>query len=189
LTFPARPISPTIRIDDNRFNDYIDGHRPTATERSHMPSQTATGIKRPAPFVSLEHEVYLALQRLSSGLNDQIAELLKASNLSGPQFNVLRILRGAHEGLTCTEISERLIAKDPDVTRLLDRLEKQDLVARTRERQDRRIVTTRITEKGQAVLQELDRPIAVMHQRQLEHLGPEKLEQLLSLLEEATNGA
>ncbi len=154
-----------------------------------MPSKTATALKQTRPFTSLEHEVYLALQRLSSGLSDQITELLKASDLSGPQFNVLRILRGAHEGLTCGEISERLIAKDPDVTRLLDRMEKQDLVVRTRERQDRRIVTTRITEKGQAVLQELDQPINLMHRQQLEHLGPKKLEQLLSLLEEAVNGA
>ncbi len=154
-----------------------------------MPSKTATALKQSAPFTSLEHEVYLALQRLSSGLNDQIAELLKASDLSGPQFNVLRILRGAQEGLTCGEISDRLIAKDPDVTRLLDRMEKQDLVVRTRERQDRRIVTTRITEKGQAVLQELDQPINVMHQQQLEHLGSEKLTQLLNLLEEASDGA
>jgi DNA-binding MarR family transcriptional regulator len=154
-----------------------------------MPSKTATALKQSAPFTSLEHEVYVALQRLSSGLNDQITELLKASNLSGPQFNVLRILRGAHEGLTCGEISGRLIAKDPDVTRLLDRMEKQDLVARARERQDRRIVTTRITEKGQAVLQELDGPINVMHRQQLEHLGSEKLTQLLNLLEEATKGA
>jgi DNA-binding MarR family transcriptional regulator len=154
-----------------------------------MPSKTATALKQTRPFASLEHEVYVALQRLSSGLNDQIAELLKASDLSGPQFNVLRILRGTHEGLTCGEISERLIAKDPDVTRLLDRMEKQDLVARARERQDRRIVTTRITEKGQAVLQALDQPINLMHRGQLEHLGPEKLEQLLGLLEEASNGA
>jgi DNA-binding MarR family transcriptional regulator len=154
-----------------------------------MPSKTATALKQSLPFSSLEHEVYLALQRLSSGLNDGIAELLKASDLSGPQYNVLRILRGAQEGLTCGEISDRLIAKDPDVTRLLDRMEKQDLVARARERQDRRIVTTRITEKGQAVLQALDGPINLMHQQQLEHLGPEKLEQLLGLLEEASNGA
>jgi DNA-binding MarR family transcriptional regulator len=154
-----------------------------------MPSKTATALKQSSPFSSLEHEVYLALQRLSSGLNDGIAELLKASDLSGPQYNVLRILRGAQEGLTCGEISDRLIAKDPDVTRLLDRMEKQDLVARARERQDRRIVTTRITEKGQAVLQALDGPINRMHQQQLEHLGPEKLEQLLGLLEEASNGA
>ncbi len=154
-----------------------------------MPSKTATALKQSAPFSSLEHEVYLALQRLSSGLNDGIAELLKASDLSGPQYNVLRILRGAHEGLTCGEISERLISKDPDVTRLLDRMEKQDLVARARERQDRRMVTTRITEKGQAVLQALDQPINLMHRQQLEHLGPEKLEQLLGLLEEASNGA
>lgn len=150
-----------------------------------MPSQTAAAIKQTKPFSSIEHEVYLALQRLSSNLNDQIAELLKTSGLSGPQFNVLRILRGSHDGLTCTEISERLIAKDPDVTRLLDRMEKQDLVVRARERQDRRVVTTRITEKGQALLEEIDAPIAVMHRQQLGHLGQEKLSQLLALLEEA----
>ena len=154
-----------------------------------MPSKTASAIKQTKAFSSLEHEVYLALQRLSSDLNAQVADLLKASGLSGSQFNALRILRGAQEGLTCTEISERLIAKDPDVTRLLDRMEKQEWVARARERQDRRIITTRITEKGLTVLEELDAPMALTHKQQLEHLGPQKLEQLLALLEEANNGA
>lgn len=153
-----------------------------------MPSRTAIALKQTRAFSSLEHEVFLALQRLSINLNTQVADLLKPSGLSGSQFNVLRILRGAHQGLTCGEISERLIARDPDVTRLLDRMEKQELVARTRERPDRRVVTTRITEQGLALLDELDAPIAVMHQRQLEHLGPEKLAQLLGLLEEASNG-
>lgn len=137
-------------------------------------------------FASPEHEVYLTLQRLAADLGYQTAELLKGADLSPAQFNVLRILRGAgEEGLTCGEIGERLITRDSDVTRLLDRLEKQELVTRVRSRLDRRVVLTRVTEKGRAILADLDEPLAELHRTQLGHLGPQKLRQLLILLGEA----
>ena len=134
-----------------------------------------------------EHETFLALVRLSTCFSQDVAELLKARGLSAPQFNVLRILRGAGEaGLTCGEVAARLITKDSDITRLLDRLETQGLVARAREHDDRRIVITRITPRGKKVLAELDEPIAALHKSQLGHLGHRKLQALLRLLEEAS---
>jgi DNA-binding MarR family transcriptional regulator len=144
--------------------------------------------ERPNPThaLALEHAAFLAIQRLASDLSQGVAELLKEASLSGPQYNVLRILRGAGgPGLACGEIADRLIARDPDMTRLLDRLERRGLVSRVRESEDRRIVTTRITPAGLQLLATLDEPISQLHQSQLAHLGAEKLEALLALLKEA----
>jgi len=139
------------------------------------------------PGTSAEQAAYIALQRLASDLGQGIAEVLKAAGLSGPQYNVLRILRGAApEGLSCGDIGARLITRDPDITRLLDRLEKRGLVARFRESGDRRVVTTRITSSGQELLQSLDAPIDEVHRRQLGHLGEDRLGTLLELLRAAS---
>lgn len=140
----------------------------------------------PQPSSSLEHEAYLALQLLATQLRDETEGLLKGARLSITQFNVLRILRGSGEqGLTCGEIGTRLINKDPDVTRLLDRMEKQGLVERTRSAQDRRVVLTRISDRGLSVVGQLDTPLAELHRRQFGHLGAPRLRQLLALLAEA----
>jgi DNA-binding MarR family transcriptional regulator len=96
---------------------------------------------------------------------------------------VLRILRGAPEGLTCGEIGERMITRDPDITRLLDRLEKRKLIARSRESEDRRVVVARITRGGLDVLARLDGPVREVHRAQLGHLGRERLRALAELLE------
>lgn len=145
---------------------------------------SAHSAVRAAPVrVSLEQAAFIALQRLASDLTQGITEVLKAAGLSGPQYNVLRILRGAGpEGLSCSEIAARLITRDPDITRLLDRLETRDLVARFRESEDRRVVTTRITAAGQELLASLDEPVDAVHQRQLGHLGQDRLGTLLELL-------
>ena len=145
-----------------------------------------TLTERPETLSNLEHQVYLTVQRLAADLGHQTAELLKASGLSPAQFNVLRILRGAGEGgLTCGEIGERLITRDSDVTRLLDRLEKQALVTRVRSTKDRRVVLTTLTERGRTLVADLDAPLAALHRAQLGGLGPQKLTQLLALLGEA----
>lgn len=149
-----------------------------------MTTRVAQAIKQTRPFASEEHEVFVALQRLASDLSQGVAELLKPSGISGPQYNVLRILRGAGPtGLPCGEIGGRLVTRDPDVTRLLDRLEKQGLVTRSRESEDRRVVTTRITDAGVALLATLDDPLAALHRRQLGHLGSERLRQLRELID------
>jgi DNA-binding MarR family transcriptional regulator len=151
-----------------------------------MPSRLATAIKQTKPFVSREEEAFLAVQRTASELGQGLAELLKPLGLTGPQYNVLRILRGAGEaGLACREIAERLVARDPDVTRLLDRMDKQGLIVRTRESADRRVVITRITATGRELVTQLDKPVSDLHLRQLGHLGQTKLRTLLELLDEA----
>jgi len=143
-------------------------------------------IHQTRPFRSVEQEAFLNVLRTADHLSRSLHETLKPAGLSATQYNVLRILRGAgEEGLSCQECSARMIAHDPDVTRLLDRLEKRSLIRRERSTQDRRVVRTFITDEGLRLLAELDEPIHQLHDRQLGHLGPEKLGLLIGLLEEA----
>jgi DNA-binding MarR family transcriptional regulator len=101
------------------------------------------------------------------------------------QYNVLRILRGSHPtGLPSGEIANRMIARDPDITRLVDRLERRDLVTRVRSHQDRRVVEVTITEKGLKLLRDLDRHVDRFPRSMLGHLGAKKLEQFRGLLEQ-----
>jgi len=143
-------------------------------------------IKQKKPFESLEAEVFLNLQRTTDALTRGITDVLKPAGISPAQYNVLRILRGAgREGLACREISERMVTRDPDITRLLDRLETAELVKRSREEIDRRVITVRITEKGLRLLEEIDSRIVQLHKDQLGHLGKGRLKQLIELLEQA----
>jgi len=129
-----------------------------------------------------EEAVFLELLRTTDLLSRALARVLKTENLSGTQYNVLRILRGAPEGLPCGEIASRMITRDPDVTRLLDRLEKRGLVSRCRETQDRRTVLTRITPAGLKLLTRLDQPVQATHRKQLGPLCGERLQALTQLL-------
>jgi DNA-binding MarR family transcriptional regulator len=133
----------------------------------------------------LEEQVFVNLMLTSDLLARRLEPVLKAADISPTQYNVLRILRGAPAGLVCSEIGGRMISRDPDITRLLDRLEKRGLVSRCRETKDRRMVLTRITEAGQKLLAQLDIPVLDAHHLQLGHLGPGKLRNLMNLLEEA----
>jgi DNA-binding MarR family transcriptional regulator len=148
-------------------------------------------IQQEKPFVSLEEEAFLGLQRTASLLIQALGRELKAYDLTPAQYNTLRILRGAEPdaltcgGLTCGEIGERLVSPGPDVTRLLDRLEQGGLVIRLRDAEDRRVVRARITEKGIELLGRLDEPVGEMLARLLGNLGPAKLRSLVSLLEQA----
>src|SRR5216684_9317032 len=134
---------------------------------------------KPNSQPALEERVFLSLMRTTDALSRGGGVLLKPYNLSLTQYNILRILRGAGEkGLACREIGCRLITRDPDITRLLDRLESRGLIARARETQDRRVVKTRITPGGLRVLAELDAPVQELHRRQLHHLPAKELRQL-----------
>jgi DNA-binding MarR family transcriptional regulator len=105
--------------------------------------------------------------------------------LTGTQYNVLRILRGAEpEGLPCRGIADRMITHDPDITRLLDRMEKRGLITRERQKDDRRVVKTRITPHGLALLRPLDQPMRDLHRRQFRHMAAARLKSLYDLLEE-----
>jgi DNA-binding MarR family transcriptional regulator len=143
-------------------------------------------IKQSRPFRALEEEVFLNLLRTTDALQRAEAELLKTAGLSSAQYNVLRILRGAGaDGLRCAEVSHRMVTRDPDVTRLLDRLEARALIRRARDEEDRRVVTTRITEAGVKLIAGLDEPLADLHRRQLGHLNAASLRALNDLLERA----
>ena len=129
-----------------------------------------------------EEVAFLDLLRTTDMLSRRPARALKAEDLSATQYNVLRILRGAPDGLTCGEVANRMITRDPDITRLLDRLEKRGLTSRCRDTKDRRMVLTRITPAGLTLLARLDRPVQEAHRKQLGHLGRERLQALSDLL-------
>jgi DNA-binding MarR family transcriptional regulator len=131
----------------------------------------------------LEDHVFVALLRAADTLTLQAEQLFKPAGLSGTQYNVLRILRGAEpQGLACRAIAERMISHDPDMTRLLDRMEKRGLITRARQTDDRRVVKTRITSAGLGALKALDAPVHEMHQRQFAHLAAKELKTLSNLL-------
>ena len=141
------------------------------------------------PLARLEDEVFFNALRTADYLLWGEIEVLRTAHLTFPQYNVLRILRGAEpDGLTCREISERMVTRDSDITRLLDRLEARDLVARVRHLQDRRVIVQRITKPGFELLQQLDEPVERVHHDQLKHLSRTQLRSLSQLLELARGG-
>jgi DNA-binding MarR family transcriptional regulator len=151
-----------------------------------MPTKLKDEIKQGKPFESLEAEVFLNLMRTADALSRGVEEILKLVGLSHTQYNVLRILRGAGEqGLCCREVAERMITRDPDITRLLDRLERRGLLTRSRDSQDRRVITVRITAAGLKVLKDLDGPLSDHNRNLLSHMHKGDLRKLLELLEAA----
>jgi DNA-binding MarR family transcriptional regulator len=143
-------------------------------------------IRQSRPIPTLEEEAYLNVQRTANVLLREVAELLKGHGLTPTQYNVLRILRGAGDtGLTAGDVGERMVTRDPDVTRLLDRLETRGLAERSRCTEDRRVVWTRITPAGVAAIAPLDDPVNELHLRSLGHLGAARLGTLIELLETA----
>ena len=141
-------------------------------------------LRQTRPFEVPEEELHLSLLRTADLLGRGVSLLLKDRGISGPQYNVLRILRGAGDaGLPCGEIAARMVTRDPDVTRLLDRLEQRGLIGRGRGADDRRVVSARISAEGAVLLAELDPLIQDLHRHQLGHLG---LDRIRGLLDELT---
>jgi DNA-binding MarR family transcriptional regulator len=146
-------------------------------------------IKQTRPFPTVYEEAILSIVRTADLLIVPMNEVLRASNLSQSQYNILRILRGTGEGgLSCGEISERMVRRDPDLTRLLDRLEKRGLVTRTRGTSDRRVVLASISPEGLELLASLDEPVQAKNRAVLEHVSEEKLRTLVAILEEVRGG-
>jgi len=132
-----------------------------------------------------EDRAFIALQKAADKLALQAEQLLKSNGLTGAQYNVLRILRGAEpQGLACSSIAERMISHDPDVTRLLDRMEKRRLITRHRQSDDRRVVKTRITSGGLELLKRLDPMVRKLHKRQFAHIAAARVRILADLLDE-----
>jgi DNA-binding MarR family transcriptional regulator len=141
-------------------------------------------IKQTRPFGSLEQEVYVSL-RLTAQLMDEpwARWLRKTEGISPSQYNMLRILRGAGvDGRTMGEIAERMINRDPDVTRLADRTVKLGLARRDRDVADRRVVKLFITQRGIDMLKRLDDSVEVFVKQVLGGLGPKRLKELRDLL-------
>lgn len=146
------------------------------------------------PFDLPEQEAYLNLLRTVALHGAEFERLFKAAGLSESTYNVLRVLRGhgavaGSRGVPCSLVGEQLVARVPDVTRLLDRLESAGLVERSRTDEDRRVVLITITRKGLDLLSELDEPVRDLHVRQLGHMARKDLAELSRLLERArSNG-
>lgn len=133
----------------------------------------------------LEAHVFVAILKAADSLSQEGEQLFRSAGLTSAQYNVLRILRGAEpHGLLCRGISERMISRDPDITRLLDRMETHNWITRERQTEDRRVIKTRITAEGLNLLKKLDRPVHDLHKKQFRHMAPGRLKLLAQLLAE-----
>jgi DNA-binding MarR family transcriptional regulator len=145
--------------------------------------------KPPAPATPPEEHLFVALLKAADALGQQAEQLIRSAGLTGTQYNVLRILRGARPaGLACRAIGDRMISHDPDMTRLLDRMEKRGLIRRERQKDDRRVVKTHITSQGLELLKPLDQPMRELHKQQFRHMPATRVKNLVELLEQFCGG-
>ena len=156
-----------------------------ADKTARTTRMVVAGQQRAKRAACPEEQAFLELLRTTDQLARRLVAVLKDEGLSSNQYNVLRILRGAPDGLACGEIGDRMITRDPDITRLLDRLERSKLIARWREERDRRVVVARITPEGLKLLARVDAPMQAAHRQQLGHMGPKRLKALVQLLQAA----
>lgn len=141
-------------------------------------------IAQERPFSSVEEETLLNLIRTSDCLSRAGQKIIREWGVTATQYNVLRILRGAHpQGLTCSAIGSRMIAADPDITRLLNRLKILKLVRQQRDKHDRRVVWTHISDAGLDLLRQMDSTVNCMPKELLGHLTANELAELTRLLE------
>ena len=155
-----------------------------------VPKSLKEEIQQSGPFDSLEAEAMLNIHRTADQLQRAFQRTLKPYNLTGSQYNVLRILRGAGvDGLRCSAIGERMVSHDPDITRLLDRLDQRKLIWRRRSDQDRRVVFATITRAGLELLKDLDPVVKRQGKVMLQHMSPPDLESLIHLMEEVRGGS
>jgi DNA-binding MarR family transcriptional regulator len=153
-----------------------------------MPATLRDEIRQRKPFKSIYEEAALNIVRTAALLSADFEQIFKPHGLTGTQYNVLRILRGADEaGLCRNDVRDRLLTRMPDATRLLDRMEKAGLISRSREQDDRRLVTTRLTKKGRQLVDDLDPIVARQHRERLGHMSDKQLATLNSLLTQARN--
>ena len=141
-------------------------------------------LQQSKPFPSRADEALVSLLRTTDVIRRHLGRCTEASEVTPQQYNVLRILRGAgEEGIPTLDIASRMIEQTPGITRLLDRLEAQGLVRRQRCPEDRRQVLCWITDRGLALLGELESPVAEAATAVFGKLSAAEVETLLSLLE------
>lgn len=150
-----------------------------------MPNLKLEILQEPA-FSSAEEEAFLNLVRSSDCLQRAFQHTIRGWGLTATQYNVLRILRGVHPGaLPCAAIGERMIAAEPDITRLLARLKRLKLIRQHRDRRDRRVVLTAITDTGLGLLRTMDPAVHSAPKQMLGHMRRVDLAELIRLLEVA----
>jgi DNA-binding MarR family transcriptional regulator len=152
------------------------------------PSQLQNELKKQRGFESVEQEAALNLLRTSDQFENRLGRLFREYGLTFSQYNVLRILRGEGQPLPSLEIADRMICVVPAITGLVDRLEKQGMVARRRCDDDRRVVYVKITDKALKLLRQIDKPLLELHRNLLGHLSRKELKELNRLLEKARHG-
>ena len=152
-----------------------------------MPSRTGSSMSHTSRFeadATPEREVYLLIRHIAGMLMKELAAGLESAGVTPEQYHILRILRDAGaDGLPCSTVAARAVSGDPDVTRLLDRLERQRWAIRSRDTADRRVVTARITSEGKRLLARLEDSVAELHARQFDDLGVREVSTLRGLLE------
>jgi DNA-binding MarR family transcriptional regulator len=158
-----------------------------------MPAMAKTidhEIKQTKPFRSLQEQVVINLMRTTRAVEESWIQYLKRhEGISQSQYNILRILRGARpKPIRTSDIGDRMITRDPDVTRLIDRLIQQGLVRRERDTEDRRVVLVEITGQGLAMLARLDGPAAQYTDGAMAGLSQQQLRTLDTLLNEVRAG-
>jgi DNA-binding MarR family transcriptional regulator len=154
-------------------------------EKTTPPHGLAAEIGMQRPFRLAEEEAFLNIVRTYSVLSSSGEKLFKEHGISGPQYNVLRILRGHGTPVSVYQIASEMVTPSPDMPRLVDRLEAAELVTKTRCENDRRVVWVNLTKEGKALLKKLDQPLTDLHQSQLGHMSEESLRMLSNLLYQA----
>lgn len=136
-------------------------------------------------YYSIEAEGVINLLKTVDHINRISSETMEPFGITSHQYNILRILRGSNsKGLPTLELGERMLVRSPGVTRLIDRLEKKELVTRTRSKEDRRVVICQITDKGLRLLGKMDKPIEEMNHSIVKNLNQVQLDKLIELLKE-----
>ena len=152
-----------------------------------MPKSTLQHeIRQKRAFDHPAAEAYLNLMRTHCVLTAIQASVFKDFGLSAPLYNILRILRGAgKDGIRVQEIGDRMITREPDTTRLVDRLEKAGLAKRERTTEDRRVVLVHITDPGLKLLDRMEAPVRDSLDRMLGHMNRKDLDSISRLMEAA----
>lgn len=154
-----------------------------------MTGRIQVEIKQSKPFARLESEALVGLLRTAALVDHAGNEALKPYGITQTQYNVLRILRGAGTGGLCgREIGERMIARVPDVPRLLDRMVDAGLISRERDTVDRRHVTARITPDGLQLLDRVTPVLEAVESRWFATVPPDALRGLIDTLDAVRAG-